>query len=113
MEWFASASAQIPSGHISLDEDGLLVYQQHLDFGTLKTYRSSPTVTRGFCGTCGATVFLSRAGTDIMRIAIGLLAAPEGARAETWLNWSLKELQFVKDNVPRAGSLKLACAEGL
>lgn len=108
MEWFVSATAQIQASQISLDEDGLVPYQRYLDLGTLKTYRSSPTITKGFCATCGATVFLAREETNILRIAVGLLAAPEGSRAETWLNWSPKELQFVKDNASRAGSLKLA-----
>lgn len=96
MQWFVSGAAQIPSSQIFLDEDGLIPYQKLQTFGTMKTYRSSATIQRCFCGTCGAAIFLAREGTDMMTVAIGILAAPEGARAETWLDWSLEELQSVE-----------------
>ena len=95
MEWFSSAAAHVRSSQIYLDDDGLVLYQQPA-FGTLKTYCSSPTVVKGFCGVCGAAVFLTREGTDTTRIAVELLAAAEGARAETWLDWSLEELSSLR-----------------
>lgn len=64
-----------------------------LRLGTMKTYASSGWNTRGFCGVCGATVALrnkSRMPTDqqmVLNIAMGILRAPEGVRAENWVTW--------------------------
>lgn len=98
MEWFVTAVAQIPNCKISLDEDGGIVYLRRQTFGTLKYYRASPTVEKAFCRVCGATVFLTSEGMDMMKVAVGLFAADEGARAETWLDWSLENLKLVDDN---------------
>jgi len=65
-------------------------------FGTLKAYRSSENVLRGFCGRCGATIFYTaddeeRAPDEekrIVDVAVGVLRAPEGdVAAEEWLTW--------------------------
>lgn len=62
-------------------------------YGTLKTFVSSPGVLRGFCGTCGATIFYScedRTPTpeqQIIDVSVGVLRAPEGILAENWLTW--------------------------
>ncbi|KAK4159285.1 Mss4-like protein [Cladorrhinum sp. PSN259] len=78
-------------------------------FGTLKAYRSSENVLRGFCGKCGATVFYTsddekRAPTEekrVVDIAVGILRAPEGdVAAEKWLTWRtgrLAKMQSGKD----------------
>ncbi|KAI1855633.1 hypothetical protein JX265_006036 [Neoarthrinium moseri] len=61
--------------------------------GTMKTFVSSPGVLRSFCGVCGATVFYAcddRCPTvqqNIVDVAVGILRAPEGIRAENWLTW--------------------------
>jgi hypothetical protein len=66
--------------------------------GTMKSYSSSPGVTRTFCGVCGATVFWSsenrvdRDDNPIVDLAVGVLKAPEGVRAENWLTWRTSEL---------------------
>lgn len=39
-------------------------------------YRSSATATRGFCGTCGAPLFLQYDGDKIVRLTVGLLDRP-------------------------------------
>ncbi|KAK4234396.1 hypothetical protein C8A03DRAFT_47261 [Achaetomium macrosporum] len=58
--------------------------------GTLKYYASSPGVQRYFCGRCSASVFYACDGRpDIVDIALGLLASPDGARAESVTSWSL------------------------
>jgi hypothetical protein len=64
-----------------------------LAIGTNKTFVSSPGTLRSFCGICGATVFFSgddRRPTDrqnIVNVAVGILRAPEGVKAEKWLTW--------------------------
>ncbi|KAJ7899684.1 DUF636 domain protein [Mycena leptocephala] len=61
---------------------------EDLKLGTSKTYESSPGVQRSFCGVCGATVFYwDTTRSKIVDVAIGLLRAPEGVRAENWLTW--------------------------
>ncbi|KAL2015633.1 hypothetical protein VTK56DRAFT_5073 [Thermocarpiscus australiensis] len=64
-------------------------------FGTLRAYRSSPGVTRAFCGACGATVFYAVDDDErtpspekrVVDVAVGILRAREGPAAETWLAW--------------------------
>ncbi|KAI8958905.1 DUF636 domain protein [Daldinia sp. FL1419] len=61
--------------------------------GTMKTYKASDKVTKGFCGRCGATVFIKNKDrspseqSEVLGIAAGLLRAPEGAKAANWLKW--------------------------
>ncbi|KAL1839891.1 hypothetical protein VTJ49DRAFT_1026 [Mycothermus thermophilus] len=82
---------------------------------TLRTYHSSPGVTRGFCGVCGATVFYAMdsperippplptsradAGADaeeekkrvLVDVAVGILRDPSGSvAAENWLVWQTR-----------------------
>ena len=64
----------------------------------LQCYQSSHGIWRDFCGRCGAKVFWRRDPEvfgwkgDIddapISVAPGLLDAPDGVRAESWLNWS-------------------------
>ncbi|KAK1763364.1 Mss4-like protein [Phialemonium atrogriseum] len=57
--------------------------------GTLSLYASSPDVQRYFCSRCSATVFYACDDRqDYVDVAIGLLDAPDGARAESILSWS-------------------------
>ncbi|KAI1457353.1 hypothetical protein F4805DRAFT_182687 [Annulohypoxylon moriforme] len=73
-----------------------------LDFDTLpkgviQSYESSPGVLREFCGRCGATVFWhDRWRPGIVDVSVGLLDAPEGARAETWLDWWYGRVSFAE-----------------
>lgn len=59
-----------------------------LGFGILKVDNSSQDINRGFCKTCGANVLLAEVGSETVKIAVGLISAPEGTRAQAWLNWS-------------------------
>ncbi len=42
----------------------------------LKWYRSSPTAQRGFCGTCGSSLFWREDGTDHISIMAGTIDGP-------------------------------------
>ncbi|KAI8625375.1 Mss4-like protein [Xylariaceae sp. FL1651] len=74
-----------------------------LRLGTMKTYASSARNTRGFCGRCGATVLIKtqdRTPTDqqtVLNIAMGILRAPEGVRAESWVTWRAGKPAWVDD----------------
>jgi hypothetical protein len=58
------------------------------DSPTLKSFKSSENVTRYHCGSCGATVFYTAdTRPEVIDVAVGLLRAPSGARAEEWLDW--------------------------
>jgi hypothetical protein len=58
--------------------------------GTLAYYKSSPDVHRYFCSVCSATVFYNCDDrSDMLDVAVGLLDAPDGARAEGFLSWAL------------------------
>lgn len=59
-------------------------------YGTLAIYRSSPDVQRYFCSRCSATVFYTVDDRpEVIDVAVALLHAPEGARAESILTWHL------------------------
>ena len=58
-------------------------------FGTLTCYASSPDVQRYFCNRCGACVFYCVDDRpEIVDVAMGLLDAPCGARAEEFVSWT-------------------------
>lgn len=106
--------AFIPSIDISLDAEGKVPFT--LRFGSLQSYNSSEGVTRHFCSTCGAIVFyadVERDKTSLLDVAAGLLSAPEGARAESWLEWRTERLSYREDAVGRATSLVEGVEKGL
>ena len=50
--------------------------------GTLAWYESSDHGRRGFCRTCGSTLFFDPVGSERMAIALGTLDKPTGLRIE-------------------------------
>ena len=48
----------------------------------LKWYRSSDTAQRGFCGTCGSTLFWQADGKDYIAIAAGTIDGDTGLHTE-------------------------------
>ncbi|KAF2802739.1 uncharacterized protein BDZ99DRAFT_468708 [Mytilinidion resinicola] len=72
-------------------------------FGTLKQYRSSPDVSRTFCGVCGAKVaYHVDDRPDMVDVAVGVLDAADGVRAESWLEWRVQNLSFEEDVIHHA-----------
>jgi hypothetical protein len=66
--------------------------------GTLAYYTSSPGVQRYFCSNCSACALYATDSRDWMvDVAVGLLGAPEGARAESWLMWRLGKVTYADD----------------
>jgi hypothetical protein len=117
-----TAWAFVPAIDISLDAAGLIplpaIASQtpNAAFGTLQTYASSANVTRSFCSACGAIVFWSEtelSETSLLDVAVGLLAADEGARAEGWLEWWTERLSWREDAVERAGGIVEGIEAGL
>jgi hypothetical protein len=67
-------------------------------FPTMKIYRSSLGVTRWFCGRCGANVFWDGdERPSLLDVAVGLLDAESGAKAEEWLEWVTERVSFRED----------------
>jgi hypothetical protein len=67
------------------------------DSPTLKTFKSSEGATRCFCGDCGASIFFwCDRSPEVVDVAVGILSAPSGARAEDWLAWRT-EIGFEED----------------
>ncbi|KAK2612669.1 hypothetical protein QQS21_001286 [Conoideocrella luteorostrata] len=87
MEPYATATFETESENILLDENGFVSYPLCRDFGTLKTWWSSADARKKFCGVCGAAVFLIKGDGSRLEVSVGVLAAPEGVRAESWLEW--------------------------
>ncbi|KFY43968.1 hypothetical protein V494_01731 [Pseudogymnoascus sp. VKM F-4513 (FW-928)] len=76
----------------------------NLPEGILRSYSSSPGVTREFCPGCGATVFWHNTDRpELIDVSVGLFSA-KGARAEDWLDWWKKRVSFSED---RYGSHRL------
>lgn len=66
--------------------------------GSLQQYQSSARTFREFCGSCGATVcWWSEERPDLIDISVGLLQAPEGARAQRWLRWCTNRVSFKEE----------------
>lgn len=86
--------------------------------GTLKTYRSSEPNTRAFCGVCGATVLISSKnrmpseGEAVLNVAMGILRAPEGVRAEDWVTWRTGQIAWAEDARRYDGDFVDALVEG-
>lgn len=75
----------------------------HLKSGssTLKEYKSSPGATRYFCSRCGASVFWTEAeDPQVVDVAVGLLNAESGARADDWLDWLTYKVSY-REDAPR------------
>lgn len=69
------------------------------ELGTLKYYKSSPGVERYFCSSCGASVFFAnKTRPEVIDVAVGLLDAEEGARAEGFLSWNYGTVDFKEDS---------------
>ena len=71
-------------------------------WGSMKTYMSSKGVTRTFCSRCGANVFWNGDAEQFGReglvdVAVGLLSASGGARAEEVLGWWTERVSFSED----------------
>lgn len=96
---FANASSEspFPDSSISLKA---AVSDPNRDprFGTLTYYASSPDVQRYFCSKCSACVFYAVDDRpEMVDVSIGLLDAPDGARAEGYLAWVLGMLTWADD----------------
>jgi hypothetical protein len=87
--------AFIPTINITLDSAGRKRFTRTHYWGSMKAYRSSGKVTRTFCGVCGANVFWDGdERPSIIDVAVGLLDARSGARAEEMLAWWPKRVSF-------------------
>ncbi|PQK10120.1 hypothetical protein BB8028_0002g04440 [Beauveria bassiana] len=90
---------------------------EHLMLGTIKTYASSEGVTRAFCSVCSATVFFlqhsRRYGhVPVVDISTGLLRAPDGAMAESWITWRTR-LSFESDGLAFDKDMTEGVVEGM
>lgn len=71
-------------------------------FGSMRTHRSSERVTRGFCGTCGATVLLLTTRREptreqaVLDIAVGILKVDD-VRLEDWVVWRTGNVAWADD----------------
>tara|TARA_B100001250_G_C19622290_1_gene709940 strand:- start:456 stop:866 length:411 start_codon:yes stop_codon:yes gene_type:complete len=57
------------------------VLEENINFKskkTLKWYKSSKTASRGFCKSCGASIFFKRQGSRAVSLSAGLLQNPTG-----------------------------------
>lgn len=103
--------AFIPTVNIYLDADLTCPFptygpgHENDYWGTMKKYTSSEGVTRTFCGKCGANVFWDggegKGREGLLDVAVGLLDAESGARAEELLEWWTERVSFREMAVDR------------
>ncbi|KAF2021186.1 hypothetical protein BU24DRAFT_446264 [Aaosphaeria arxii CBS 175.79] len=90
--------AFVPTCNIFQDEACTVPFTRRPYWGSMKVYESSKGVTRTFCGTCGANVFWDGEGRDgLVDVAVGLLDAKSGARAEEILSWCTERVSFAEE----------------
>ncbi|KAJ4292069.1 hypothetical protein N0V90_009968 [Kalmusia sp. IMI 367209] len=66
-----------------------LVDAKDPSIGTLTYYTSSPGVQRFFCSNCSACIFYGADDrSQMVDVAIGVMEASDGARAEGYLSWA-------------------------
>jgi hypothetical protein len=65
-------------GHFAAYTSAAKAALELVEASGLRRYGSSPGVRRGFCGTCGASVFWERTDGPDVGIAAGTLDAPTG-----------------------------------
>jgi len=97
--------AFVPTANIFLDDTCTKRFPGGGEYwGTMKTYASSKGVTRTFCKTYGANVFWNGDEKNFGRrglvdVAVGLLDARSGARAEEVLDWWCRRVSFAEDGM--------------
>lgn len=66
--------------------------------GTLTMYASSEDVQRYFCSRCSASLFYAADDRpDMINVAVGVLDSPDGARAESLLEWGYGNVGWPED----------------
>jgi hypothetical protein len=93
-------------GHVAAYTGAAKAALELVEDGGLRWYGSSPGVRRGFCGTCGASVFWERVDGPSISIAAGTLDAPTGlATAGHIFVADAGDYYAIADDLPRfAGS---------
>lgn len=67
-------------------------------FGSLQIFSSSDDVRRYSCSICSASIFYTNANEpEAVDIAMGVLHAPDGARAESFLTWDHGTIDYKED----------------
>lgn len=103
----------IPTINMSLDSEGTKPFSS-FKIGTLKEFRSSQKVSRYHCGTCGASVlYVIDDRPGLVNVAAGAFDAPEGARADSWVEYWTARLSSREDAMSRAESLVSGMDKGL
>ncbi|KAF1976136.1 hypothetical protein BU23DRAFT_551631 [Bimuria novae-zelandiae CBS 107.79] len=94
---YATTQSSFPSSSTDLKA---LVDAKDPSLGTLAYYASSPDVQRFFCNHCSATIFYaSDDRTFMVDIALGVLEAQDGARAEGVFSWAYgAAISHIKEN---------------
>lgn len=77
---------------------------------TLRWFQSSPSARRGFCGTCGASLFWMKEGENCISIAGGAFDGPTGLTIES--HWHLEDAGDYYTAAAQASSLRGGCLCG-
>jgi len=70
------------TGHYLAATNAQLADFRLLSSDSLRWYRASPRAQRGFCATCGSTLFWQADGRETISIAAGSLDGPTGLTTE-------------------------------
>lgn len=87
----AWASTHVPLDRLRIADDR-----------TLRWYNASPTARRGFCSTCGSSLFWDPVDEDKISVALGALDAPSGARLKKHIFTAHKgDYYDIDDSLPK------------
>lgn len=85
------AATQVPTEHLKLTRDE-----------GLKWYRSSDWAQRGFCGTCGSSLFWKMDSEDMTSVGAGTLDGPTGLETAKHICVATKgDYYHLADGVPQ------------
>ena len=74
---------------------------------TLKWYKSSKIAKRGFCKTCGASIFFKRYGSKGVSISAGLFRNPSKLKIKSHIYIKNKRDYYeIKDDLPKFNKYK-------
>ncbi|KAI1810847.1 Mss4-like protein [Poronia punctata] len=93
------SSSSFPQSSLELKE-ALAATERDPRWGTLTFYESSSGVQRFFCGRCSACAFYATDDrSEMVDLAIGLLEAQDGSRAEGLISWDFGGKMVWKQDV--------------
>ncbi len=97
------------SGHFVAATQGFWDRLSFSKYAGLSWYRSSDTAARGFCKTCGSSLFWRRHGNEMVSICAGTLDGPTGLEMSCHIHEATAgDYYTLDDGLPQVDQSELA-----